>query len=104
MPGFSSELEYMCNRCKKPWSWQSVLTCTVSRQQREVLHQDRNRKLLTKETKRFGAERVLEVLVPPRDQFHKLKRVLYPLLQSPRGKWERRQRERIEARGHRKGP
>ena len=30
--------------------------------------------------KRAGGERVLGVLVPPRDQFHILKTVLYPLL------------------------
>ena len=80
MQGFSNRLEYMFNRCRKPWSWQSVLTCTVYTQQREVLRWDRNKKLLIKETKKAGGERVLGVLVPPRDQFHKLKRVLYPLL------------------------
>ena len=36
-----------------------MLTYTVSRQQREVLHPDRNKKLLIKETKRVGGERVL---------------------------------------------
>ena len=66
-----------------------MLTCTVNRQQREVLYQDRNKKLLIKETKRVGGERVLGVLVPPRDQFHKFKRVLYPLLQAPRGTREK---------------
>ena len=35
-----------------------MLTCTVNRQKREVLHQDRNKKLLKKETKRAGGERV----------------------------------------------
>ena len=72
MPGFSNKLEYMHNRGRKPWSWQSVLTCIVSRQKREVLRWDRNRKLLIKETKRAGGERVLGVLVPPRDQFHRI--------------------------------
>ena len=57
-----------------------MLTCTGSKQQREVLCQDKNRKLLKKETKKAGGERVLGVLVPRRDQFHKLKRVLYPML------------------------
>ena len=104
MLSFSSRLVYMHNRCRKPWSWQSVLTCIVNRQQREVLHQDRDRKLLKKETKRAGGERVLGVLVPPRDQFHKLKRVLYPLLQAPRGTREKGQRGRTKARGHREGP
>ena len=104
MPGFSNRLEYMHNRCKKPWSWQSVLTCIVSRQQREVLGRGKNRKLLKKETKKAGGERVLGVLVPPRDQFHKLKRVLYPLLQAPRGTRDKGQRGRTKARGHREGP
>ena len=54
----------MHNRCRKPWNWQSMLTCTVNRQQREVLHWDRNIKLLEKETKRAGGERVLGELVP----------------------------------------
>ena len=103
MPGFSSRLVFMQNRCKKPWSWQSVLTCTVNRQQREVLHRDRNRKLLKKETKRAEGERVLGVLVPPRGQFHRLKKVLYPLLQAPRGTREKGQRGRTKARGHREG-
>ena len=91
MLGFSSRLKYMRNHCRKPWSWQGMLTCTVSRQQREVLRQDRNRKLLKKETKRARGERVLGVLVPPRDQFHTLKIVLYPLLQAPRGTREKGQ-------------
>ena len=81
-----------------------MLTCTVNRQQREVLHKDRNKKLLKKETKRAGGERVLGVLVPPRDQFHTLKTVLYPMLQAPRGTREKGQRERTRARGHREGP
>ena len=59
MPGSSSRLVYMHNRCRKPWSWQSVLTCTVNRQQREVLRQDRDRKLLKKGKKRARGERVL---------------------------------------------
>ena len=104
MPGFSSRLEYMHNRYMKPWSWQSVLTYTVNRQQREVLRRDRNRKRLKKETKRAGGERVLGELVPPKDQCHRLKRVLYPLLQAPRGTREKRQRGRTMARGHREGP
>ena len=79
MPGFSSRLVSMHNRCRKPWSVQSVLTYTVNRQQREILHWDKNKKLLIKETKRTGGERVMGV-IPPRDQFHRLKRVLYPLL------------------------
>ena len=81
-----------------------MLTCTVNRQQREVLRRDRNRKLLKKETKRAGGERVLGELVPPKDQFHKLKKVLYPLLQAPRGTREKGQRGRTKARGHREGP
>ena len=70
----------MCNHCRKPWSWQSVLICIVNRQQREVLHRDKNKKLLKKKTKRAGGERVLEVLVLPSDQFYILRIVLYPLL------------------------
>ena len=81
-----------------------MLICTVSRQQREVLHRGKNRKLLQKETKGAGGERVLEVLVPPRDQYHTLRTILYLLLQAPRGKWEKGQRERRKARGYRKGP
>ena len=81
-----------------------MLTCTINRQQREVLCRDKNKKLLIKETKRAGGERGLGVLVPPRDQFHKLKRVLYPLLQAPRGTREKGQRERTKARGHRECP
>ena len=52
MPGFSSRLESMLNRCRKPWSWQSVLTCTVNRQQREVLRRDRNKKTAEKGNKK----------------------------------------------------
>ena len=70
----------MHNQCKKPWSRQSVLTYTVSKQQREVLHPDRDKKLLKKETKGAGRERVMGVLVPPRDQYHILRKALYPLL------------------------
>ena len=81
-----------------------MLTCTVNRQQREVLRRDRNRKLLKKETKRAGGERVLGELVPPKDQFHKLKKVLYPLLQAPRGIREKGQQGRTKARGHREDP
>ena len=104
MPGSSNRLGYMHNRCRKPWSWQNVLTCTVNRQQREVLRWDRDRKLLKKEIKRAGGKRVLGELVPPKDQFHKLKRVLYPLLQAPRGTREKGQRGRTRASGHKEGP
>ena len=65
---------------------------------------DRDKKLLKKETKRAGGETVLGELVPPKDQFHTLKRVLYPLLQAPRGTREKGQRGRTKARGHREGP
>ena len=68
-----------------------MLTCIVNRQQREVLCYNRDRKLLKKETKRAGGGRVLGELVPPKDQFHKLKRVLYPLLQALRGTGEKGQ-------------
>ena len=81
-----------------------MLTYTVNRQQREVLRQDRDKELLKKGTKRAGGERVLGELVPPKDQFHKLKRVLYPLLQAPRGTREKGQRGRTRASGHREGP
>ena len=52
MSGFSSRLEYMHNHYKKPWSWQNVLTCTVSRQQREVLRWDRRQKIAEKGNKK----------------------------------------------------
>ena len=47
-----------------------MLICTVSKQQRGVLHQDKNKKLLKKETKRARGERVMGVLVPLRNQCH----------------------------------
>ena len=81
-----------------------MLTCTINRQQREVLRRDRDKKLLKKETKSAGGERVMGELVPPKDQFHKLKRVLYPLLQAPNGTRQKGQRGRTKASGHREGP
>ena len=44
------------------------------------------------------------VLVPPRDQCCKLKKVLYPLLQAPRETREKGQRGRTKAGGHKEGP
>ena len=81
-----------------------MLTCIVSKQQREVLHWDRNKKLLKKETKRAGGGRVLELPVPPRDQCLMLRKVLYPQLQATKGKREKGQQERTKVKGHRNGP
>ena len=46
------------------------LTCTISRQQREVLRWGKNKRLLKKEIKKAGGERILGLLFLPGDQYY----------------------------------